>query len=113
MAAEKLKLIAKDEAAPVRPKEKEIVAVDFVEFDWIRTEAKRWIKEYRKSTRNQIRRGSWVTSAFYIGRGTTSLQIQEIALPHHGVVRLHRYLDDQFPEYKIRRWSNSLRIYLR
>ena len=89
----------------------EMVSVDFIEFDEIRTFVKNWIKDYRK--KYPRKGGSWITSGFYVGRTTTSCYIREINAPYLVVTRILHAVRAEFPEYKAYRDGNNMRIYLR
>lgn len=97
---------------------KEMVAVDFIEFDEIRRVAKEWIYNFREShpkAKKQFGRGVWENSSFYIGRTTTSVAIHRIAIPYLAVQTLASYLQRIFPEYRVSHDTmfQGLRVYLR
>lgn len=90
---------------------KEIVAVDFLEFDEIRRTAKEFIMDYKKA--HPRGGGSWITSGFYIGRGTTSIYMREINLPYLAVTKLKHTLARYYGEYIVDQDGHNLRVYLR
>lgn len=83
---------------------KEVVAVDFIEIDEIRSVAKDWIKDYRTSHPRMAKkygRAVWENSTFYVGRTLTRVTMHRIAIPHLAVFTLAKYLRGKFPEYEV------------